>query len=279
MNRRGGRGRDTDDVRQQNLEEFGLKIKRYRREAGMPAEELARRIGVSVGCIRNWECGTSRPDPSFLLRMFGILDVDPNTFFGIEGVREALAKEEKKLVRLYRGMDARYQTDYIALGETLLRQSNEWKMKEAAQEIRDNIVRIRDYGNFAAAGPGRDWTQETEEEEVYLYRNKTTAEADEVIRVSGDSMEPNFHDGDRVLVKYCKDAREGEVCIVRMRGMGCMIKVVGKDRLHSLNPDYKDIVPWDEDGVDLVGRVLGVIRPAMLAKKEEIDLYRESGMN
>ena len=54
-----------------------------------------------------------------------------------------------------------------------------------------------------------------------------------------------------------------------------MIKVAGKEGMLSLNPEYDDIIPWDENGAELIGRVLGVIDPIMTAKKEEINLYRE----
>lgn len=270
--------RDTDNLKQQNLEEFGMKIKKYRKTAGMTAEDLAKELGVAIGSVRNWECGMSRPDPTYLIRMFHVLDVDPNTFFEFRGAGEALADGEKKLVGLYRNMDKRHQTDYIALGEALLRQSDEWKMKEA-QEICDNIVVLGDWGRYAAAGPMSDWPGETEKEEVFLYRNHLTEEADEVFTVSGDSMEPSFHNGDRVLVQYCREAHEGNIYIFKENSIGYMIKVAGKEGMLSLNPEYDDLIPWDENGAELIGRVLGVIDPIMTAKKEEINLYREYGQH
>ena len=36
--------RDTDNLKQQNLEEFGMKIKKYRKTAGMTAEDLAKEL-------------------------------------------------------------------------------------------------------------------------------------------------------------------------------------------------------------------------------------------
>ena len=88
--------RDTDNLKQQNLEEFGMKIKKYRKTAGMTAEDLAKELGVAIGSVRNWECGMSRPDPTYLIRMFHVLDVDPNTFFEFRGAGEALAEKEIK---------------------------------------------------------------------------------------------------------------------------------------------------------------------------------------
>ena len=92
-------------------------------------------------------------------------------------------------------------------------------------------------------------------------------------------MEPSFHNGDRVLVQYCREAHEGNIYIFKENSIGYMIKVAGKEGMLSLNPEYDDIIPWDENGAELIGRVLGVINPIMTAKKEEINLYREYGQN
>lgn len=51
-------------------------------------------------------------------------------------------------------------------------------------------------------------------------------------------MEPQFHDGDRVLVEHCVDLRNGDIGIFYVPGMGGVIKQKAYDRLHSINPDY-----------------------------------------
>ena len=270
----GRSSRNTDNMKQQNLEEFGLKIKEYRKKAGISAEELAQELGITVGSVRNWECGMARPDPTYLIRMFRILDVDPNTFFGIRGAGEALTEGEREVVGLYRAMNGRYQSDYIAVGKALRCQSDEATLREAV----DNIVVLWDYGRFAAAGSGDGWPDDAEPEEVYIYKQYASG-ADEIIRVSGHSMEPEFQDRDRVLVKHCKEARVGDICVFMLRGAGYVLKEAGEDRLHSLNKEYEDIIPWGDDGAELIGRVCGVLRPAMIPKKEEINLFREEKRN
>ena len=44
---------------------------------------------------------------------------------------------------------------------------------------------------------------EEESESCILYDSSAVSAADEIITVCGQSMEPQFHDGDRVLVQYC----------------------------------------------------------------------------
>ena len=54
-----------------------------------------------------------------------------------------------------------------------------------------------------------------------------------------------------------------------------MIKRVAQYRLHSLNPAFDDIFPY-EDGAKIVGRVLGKITEDMIPDADEQALYLEA---
>ena len=88
-------------------------------------------------------------------------------------------------------------------------------------------------------------------------------------------MEPMFLDGDRVLVQYCTDLNYGDVGIFYVPGMGGVIKQVAHDRLHSLNPAFDDIFPY-EDGAKIIGRVLGKITEDMIPDQDDQALYLEA---
>ena len=86
-----------------------------------------------------------------------------------------------------------------------------------------------------------------------------TLEADEcdfVLRVSGDSMEPKFFDGDVVLVKSQPAVDIGQIGIFIVNGEGFM-KELGMGCLISLNNKYKPIKIKDYDEMKTVGLVLG----------------------
>ena len=262
----------NDPTKERNLEAYGKKIKKYRKLAGMTADDLARALEVTVSSVRNWECGLSRPDPEYLFRMFSILDVAPNDFFGVRGVGASLTDREEEVVTVFRSLDDRGQNDYLAVGSALAAQCHRRKLKDA----RGRITPLPCYGSYASAGPGDGWGQQADAEEVLLYNRGPAAEADEVIIVSGRSMEPAFHDGDRILVKHCTQVETGAVCVFSLRGSGLVVKEAGQDCLHSRNPEYGDIIPDEEEGAALVGRVLGVIDPPMCPADDEINLYREA---
>lgn len=101
------------------------------------------------------------------------------------------------------------------------------------------------------------------------------ARTDEIITITGKSMEPQFHDGDRVLVEHTVDLRNGDIGIFYVPGMGGVIKQKAYDRLHSINPDFDDIFPYEEGAV-VVGRVLGKIDQDMIPSYEDQGLYLEA---
>lgn len=259
-------------TKQRNLEGYGLKIKKFRKEAGMTAEDLAQALQVTVSSIRNWECGLSRPDPEYLYKLFPILNVDPNAFFGIKGVGNSLTEKEKTIVDLFRSLDDRGQDDYMAIGKTISNQCHLLKLKE----IDRKIIQLPVHGQHAAAGSGGYWTDDDDVDDVLLYNRGSASEADEVIIVFGHSMEPVYHNGDRILIKHCTDFEIGHVYVFSLRDTGLVIKEAGEDRLISLNPEYEDIIPSEDDGADLVGRVIGVIDSSMIPTREEINLYQEA---
>ncbi len=85
-------------------------------------------------------------------------------------------------------------------------------------------------------------------------------DADFIIGVSGDSMEPTYTDGDMVYVQKCQLVQAGEIGIFILDGV-CLIKEAGETGLISHNPKY-DIIPGN-DRIICVGRVLGKVETDM----------------
>ena len=80
--------------------------------------------------------------------------------------------------------------------------------------------------------------------------------ADFVIGVNGDSMTPDYSDGDIVYVRKVTELKQGDVGIFTI-GNECFIKELGADRLISRNRSYNDI-KGNED-VRLIGKVIGKV--------------------
>ena len=260
-------------IRQRNLETYGEKVKKFRLKAGMTVDQLADILQITKSSVRNWECGVARPDPEYLYRMFTILNVEPNEFFGISGIGTLLTTNERNLVDYYRSLDDAGKEDLETIAQTMSAKAYHRKLKSGYDRMND----LETMNRVVAAGDGAEWEDHPEREKVILYDSPEVRQADEIFIVNGDSMEPQYHSGDHVLVEYCDadELRNGDIGIFYVPGYGGLIKQKAYDRLHSLNPDFDDIHPY-EDGAQVVGRVLGRITKDMIPSPEEQALYEEA---
>ncbi len=78
--------------------------------------------------------------------------------------------------------------------------------------------------------------------------------ANYAVRVSGDSMETEYSDGDIVLVEVCPDVAVGKIGIFIVNDQG-YIKKRGENHLISLNPERDDVHIKEGDVVFFRGRV------------------------
>ena len=80
------------------------------------------------------------------------------------------------------------------------------------------------------------------------------------VRISGDSMEPEFHDGQIAWVLQQESVANGEIGIFALNGEA-YIKKLQNDKdgifLISLNEKYAPIKVSENDRLDIFGKVLG----------------------
>ena len=119
-------------------------------------------------------------------------------------------------------------------------------------------VWIKQHQNKAAAGFGYDLSDKDEWYDVEVIDNPKVGEADFAVEIDGDSMEPDYHNGDLALIKLDPDVPVGEVGLFVLDGMG-YIKERGKKCLISINPDYDDIEL--DSSARCIGLVIGTARP------------------
>ena len=114
-----------------------------------------------------------------------------------------------------------------------------------------------------------------EDGQSYNINADNVAAADEIITVTGDSMEPTFHDGDALLVEYTHDLKQGEIGIFIANGEG-LVKEYRKNGLYSHNPAYPLLRFSKEDDVRCVGRVLRALSQDEFASPEELEVLKEA---
>lgn len=123
-----------------------------------------------------------------------------------------------------------------------------------------NLFRLfAEYPGTAAAGTGTEFA-DTRPEPLILRRNARNARADALVRVSGDSMEPVYHDGDYLYFRFSDTARSG-ADVVCSTIHGTIVKRMGADGLFSVNPERPFRMKTEADNVRLLGVVTGPATP------------------
>jgi phage repressor protein C with HTH and peptisase S24 domain len=80
------------------------------------------------------------------------------------------------------------------------------------------------------------------------------------LEVQGDSMEPLYREGDRIVVSPTEQVRRGDRVVVKTRSGEVMAKILARQtakqiELHSINPAYEPLV-FDLVDVDWIARII-----------------------
>ena len=144
-----------------------------------------------------------------------------------------------------------------------LRDEQEKRRKAKINEVSEKIVQLYGYDYYdhaASAGTGQ-YLNDVRVERIEL---PVDVDADFVIPIKGDSMEPDYHDGDLVFIQTSVDLNDGVIGVFNYNGEAYIKQLVidtEQSYLHSLNPDYKDMPITPETDFRIIGEV--------------VDLYRE----
>lgn len=242
-----------------NRQIFADKLKAARSAAGLTQQDVAKRIKRPQQTIGAWEVGRSQPDINTLGELLKLYDVSANDFFDYKGsVDEKLVLTEYQHIKKYRALDE-HGKDIV---EIVL--SKEYERCTAAPASEDNIVAVplQLSEQTAAAGSGTYLGPEAFRI-IYVRADTLAAQATFAVPVSGDSMEPQFQDGDILLVDKAP-AEMGEIGVFTLQGNG-YVKQLGKGELISLNPQYAPI-PMD-DSIICNGKVIGKLNSEWIVKQ------------
>ena len=242
------------------------RVRHYRTLRKIEQKELARQLNITPNSVSNWECGRSRPDVSLLPELCRVLEITPFELMGMHN--PAVYSEHERLhmdkYRKLAGRD-RYLVDNMMDSMLVMREA----------ENSPKLIRLPYFEKPLAAGIGDPTEFEGLSEEIYLYETDEYRRADYVFRVNGDSMEPDYRNGDLVLVERVPSGltlQTGEIGAFIV-GNEMYIKEYRADGLHSLNKKY-DVLKFDADqAVYLIGRVLTVLDPESIASQSDVERF------
>ena len=126
-----------------------------------------------------------------------------------------------------------------------------------ARKPKPRMLKLDWFAQPASAGTGTFLDSDLAED-LFVPESAEAEQADFVISVGGDSMEPTYHNGDKVFVEMCDAVDVGEVGIFIVNG-DVYIKELGNKFLISHNEKYKPISLTENDSVYCCGRVIGIV--------------------
>ena len=246
---------------------FNEIIKDLREKRDITAREVSEAIGVSTSAYLNYERGERQPNFETLCKLADFYGCSTDYLLGRDAPapvtleklladKKDMTELEKRFILVYIRLDKKHRNAFVnALAEA------------AGEENAENgdiperkTIEIPFTPNRASAGRG-EWLDDLKTYPIRVYADIDSENADFAVQVEGDSMEPDYPDGCLVLVEL-KDSMKpdhGTVGLFILNGDG-YIKQYREfpDRLHSLNPDYDDIILTQEDNFRYVGKVIGI---------------------
>ena len=192
---------------------IGEQIKKYRNIKGMTQQDIADTLGESSGrVIYNWEKGIGRPDCDKLARLCDLLGVSADELIGCKSMAQRPTATEWNTLQKYRALDehGKEVVDYLI--------DSEYKrVRLSMKKPKSRMLKIDWFTLPASAGTGNILDSELAEE-LLVPESAEAEQADFVISVGGDSMEPTYHDGDKIFVEKCDSVDIGETGIFVVNG-------------------------------------------------------------
>lgn len=243
---------------------IGNQIKVFRKSTGLTQDELAQKLNTTKQTISRYEKGDRKANQDMLFSLCDIFGVSIDDFFPSTNENSTtptaspdsltqqitdkvvqLTPDNKKIV--------------LRTSEELLESQNEEKTK--INEVSE-VIQLYSYDYYdhpASAGTGQ-YLNDVRVERIEL---PVDIDADFVIPIKGDSMEPDYHDGDLVFIQTSVDLNNGVIGVFNYNGDAYIKQlVIDKEQayLHSLNPAYKDMPITPETDFRIIGEVVDLYR-------------------
>lgn len=233
------------------------RIKEARLKMGFTQEQLGSCIGVAKTTVAGYE-KNREPDAATIGLIMDALKVDANYLFQDE-MKELSTDDfsipEIKMVKKYRDLDD-FGKEVVDSVIDIEQKRMKSKMAQSESEV---IIYSFPYASdlVASAGIG-EYAMDVANFENIGLTEKPPREANFLIRISGDSMEPKFSDDDKVFIKRIDAVEIGEIGLFYLDG-NVYIKKLGEGSLISLNsdPKYKPVPIKDFSSFKCFGKVLG----------------------
>lgn len=218
-------------------------------QKGWSLSEFARKLNLPKSSISRY-FNKSRQLPINKINLFSdVLGVSPEYLLGIQTIASDRSKTQNELLNVYNKLDSKRQSKVYDYASRQLDEQNGIQEDKVVYLVR---------GRQSAAG-SMIHVDDVDAEMGVLPSSIVPNGANELVQITGDSMEPLIKKGSEVYLRYQPTVEDGEIAIVRVEDEGVTCKYLFRDGeniiLKSENSKYDDIVV-DANKVSVIGKVL-----------------------
>lgn len=209
------------------------------------AKTMSEATGISTGNISDWKKGRSYPSAPKLVDIAEYLECSVDYLLGRTD-DPVLHKLKRERIIKTPAVNSPTKTQKPTL-------------PLMGREAGPTQFIARQYFDMpASAGTGEWLGDDSSYSIINVPLTDSSRRADFIIRVSGDSMEPIFCDGDKLLILKTQSLDIGDIGVFVLNGES-YVKKLGNSKLISFNPAYSDIQYDKDDTISVVGKVIGKV--------------------
>ena len=221
---------------------------------------LADKLDIPRSSFNEYVRGNALPRPGNVQKIadyFGLLKSDIDPRFKTEKQEDIddslISQINTKVTKLHK---ARQKKVLTFADKQLKEQELEINNQNTVNEPQTIYYTYNYYDQPASAGTGQ-YLNDVQVEQIEL---PVDIDADFVVPIYGDSMEPEYHSGDYVFVKLSVELSNGDVGVFELYGDAYIKELIIDDSgayLHSLNSKYDDILVDADSDFRIIGEVVG----------------------
>lgn len=258
---------------------FGKNLAAAREAIGLSQAEVSKVLDIPQSTYAGYELGNRKVPLSLIIKFSEFYNIPAGDLIGIQDkpdlnidsdldkinhIYRLLSTQGKILFKESLDLILKYEHDYLEEQEKksekrikiptgTLVDFHEIKDKSESESCKLRPVKTTLQSLSAGTGTFGDDDTFTE---INYPDEKVPDGTDFASKISGDSMEPTYYDGDIVFYKLTECLKEGEIGVFRKNNER-FIKEYRKNGLVSHNPAYDVIVPGMDDHIETIGKVLG----------------------
>ncbi|CYW59840.1 XRE family transcriptional regulator [Streptococcus suis] len=241
---------------------IGQRLRELRLKHNLEQIEVAQKLGYkSDTTISKWENGKNLPTGKKLILLAQLFNTTTDEILLGETTptttpNSLIEQISDKVVQLTEPN----QKNVLRYSSELLDKQNTVEYsKNTVNELQAVYFTYNYYDQPASAGTGQ-YLNDVKVETIEL---PIEVDADFVVPIYGDSMEPEYHSGDYIFVKLSVDLSDGDIGVFAYNGDAYIKQLRITDQgayLHSLNPDYDNIPITADTDFRTIGEVVEVYR-------------------